>query len=56
MAAKKIYTRIGREVFVTEIEVVEATPVEQPKRRGRKPKTEEPNLVVAPSEPTDETP
>jgi hypothetical protein len=56
MATKKIYTRIGGQVFVTEIEVADPVPAEEPKRRGRKPKTEEPSMVVAPSEPTDETP
>ena len=56
MATKKIYTRIGHETFVTEIEVPEATPVEQPKRRGRKPKNAVPTLDLASTSATDETP
>ncbi|MFM1900891.1 MAG: hypothetical protein RLZZ216_1467 [Cyanobacteriota bacterium] len=56
MATKKIYTRIGHETFVTEIEVPEATPVENPKRRGRKPKAAEPSLDLAPTPATDEAP
>ena len=55
MATRKIYTRVGNEVFVAEIEVPDTDAPAQPKRRGRKPKAAEPSLDPASTSATDET-